>query len=610
MLKSWIEKGKRVREEQAFDLDYSPSSPVYNPTFEDNEPNPWPATEDDAPFPQPSFFWAENNAELQDVKEAIAKVRESVCELFMNEEQVAQRVVAFRMLARAGIPLRCLQDGSLRMKQKDGSRLDSVVAVKPFVVRLLQDEIAGSVKENMVSIIVDGAKTDTLVGVCVVRYVSLSGKITHLCSSALRLPLGLDAEQWRCLIAFNLESCRISRPQIVCAVSDAAPVNRDAIRSFNWEVGGFDDETRLANSMPSIACFPSAIARVYQKWIDSMQSASRLLKSLQGMRANLSAEAIFFELTGVKLGSLPEDKWMRWLELVDPLLRNWNKVPSFFKQCIAEGILPKKASKVLAMTDGQMLSAGLELLLMQRFGTLLSSTCKFLEGEGFLAPYTFSKLESLNLCLSKFPGSDEDELLLKSLQDFAYASPVEFDVADSMAVQAWRMKSSLESFWREEIWWGMSANLSLFQGFSVLDPVQVCRMGDGEVLNRLELLVPKEKIESCGDSKIRRVAGLKFFTNDTMKSLCSELGKYLELAHSRSDLLKDLRIDDQPARLWQLWIQEHQVQAWARLACVAALHQPSSAVIERFLSLYKGEFSSEETDSRLLCCQLRFNNMP
>jgi hypothetical protein len=54
---------------------------------------------------------------------------------------------------------------------------------------------------------------------------------------------------------------------------------------------------------------------------------------------------------------------------------------------------------------------------------------------------------------------------------------------------------------------------------------------------------------------------------------------------------------EQPQKLWEWWWSmryEESLSQWSLLARIAVLHQPSSAVIERFFSVYKGMTSSQQ----------------
>jgi hypothetical protein len=79
-------------------------------------------------------------------------------------------------------------------------------------------------------------------------------------------------------------------------------------------------------------------------------------------------------------------------------------------------------------------------------------------------------------------------------------------------------------------------------------------------------------------------------------------------------VLAVLQPAEQPAKLWEWWWNmrnEEELRQWSLLARIAVLHQPSSAVIERFFSVYKGMTSTqqcqEDEETSLLRALARYN---
>ena len=69
---------------------------------------------------------------------------------------------------------------------------------------------------------------------------------------------------------------------------------------------------------------------------------------------------------------------------------------------------------------------------------------------------------------------------------------------------------------------------------------------------------------------------------------------YLDTAN-----LRLIQGDDQPTVLWDIWgknlFSKKELQGWWALCKIAVLHQPSSAVIERFFSVLKGNTSRRQS---------------
>ena len=136
-----------------------------------------------------------------------------------------------------------------------------------------------------------------------------------------------------------------------------------------------------------------------------------------------------------------------------------------------------------------------------------------------------------------------------------------------------------------------------------------------EIVRRLNLLLQKEEIIGQGtNTAFRRVLGVKYFSDQVMMGLFGQLTEFLRVANLFAPILSLVPPAEQPAKLWEWWWglkDEKGVSDWAMFAQVAVLHQPSSAVIERFFSVYKGMTSEqqgkESEQTSLVRAQLRYN---
>lgn len=209
--------------------------------------------------------------------------------------------------------------------------------------------------------------------------------------------------------------------------------------------------------------------------------------------------------------------------------------------------------------------------------------------------------------------SDASEYLI-ALRAFGKQSNVAAATADAIVLKVWHCRLALTSYWREHIWENMSADVSLFKGFSVLDPIQAVAMGKNEIVQRLGLLIQKEEIVGQGTNAYRRVGGVKYFNDQVMHGLFGQLEEYLRVATLFVPTLSGISSSEQPSKLWTWWWamkDEKSLSYWAELAQVAVLHQPSSAVIERFFSVFKGRTSRqqvrEDEETSLIRAQLGYN---
>lgn len=581
-----------------------------------------------------SVRWKENQRKQAVLEKAIALERQRVFaeaqksllpRTSLYDDEIAARVLVFETLAGAGIPMSKLDDKDfLHLIQKDGPRLggrQGVLEVMPFVAERHKEMISKAINGRMVSLFCDGSKANFLVEGDLVRFVSDRGEIVHLCIGLTRVDRSLDGQQLRALVQHHLDSNLIQKRQVACMTTDSAAVNKVMGKCFNWDVRGFDEGLRFENSIPLHHCFPHMLSNCGGKFREAMPISLQLLSGLKGLRVSDSAKALFRELTDTALPDGTENRWFYWVEYVNAVLPHWQKLPMFVRRCKDAGYMPKKVSKMLFLiapnAEHDVLRAGLELLFVRQLGTSLASTCYFLEGDGFLAPFTFSRLQSLNETFTRVASlddSDANEYIL-AMRNFATSSRVNPNTAEAVVQKVWNCRMALVNYWRENVWEGMKSDIAIFKGFSVLDPIHVTILPRDEIVRRLNLLLQKEEIIGQGTSSaFRRVLGVKYFSDQVMTGLFGQLDEFLRLAKLFVPILSLVQPAEQPAKLWEWWWGlkgEKGVSDWAMLAQIAVLHQPSSAAIERFFSVFKGMTSEQQVKegekTSLVRAQLKFN---
>ena len=258
---------------------------------------------------------------------------------------------------------------------------------------------------------------------------------------------------------------------------------------------------------------------------ESMSMSSQLLSGLKGLRVSDSAKQVFRDLTGASLPDGTENRWFYWVEYVNAVLPHWSKLPQFVRRYKDGGFMPKKVAKMAFLiapnSENDVLRAGLELLFVRQLGTHLASACYFLEGDSFLSPFAFSRIDSVNrLCVrvATLDDSDQNEYLI-AMREFSkkHSSQVSANTAETMIQRVWSSRLSLTNYWRESIWEGMTAYINVFKGFSVLDPTQVLALQRAEIVERLSLLLQREETVNQGGSTFRRVTQV---SSISMSRLC------------------------------------------------------------------------------------------
>ncbi len=543
----------------------------------------------------------------------------------LDDDVIARRVLVFETLAGAGIPLAKLDDPAfLSLVEGSGPRLGSrkgVAEVHEFVQQRQLDAVRKTLEGRLVGLFSDGSKKNYLIEATVVRFISDNGAIHHVCIGLSRIDRSLDGAQLKGFVQLHLDAAAIGKGQLMSAVTDSAAVNKSMGKHFNWEVRGYPEQTRFTNSFPLHHCFSHMISNSGAKWRESMHASVQILSGLKGLRVSDSAKALFHEMTGTVLPDGTENRWFYWVDFVKSVIPHWSVLPAFVRRCKEYGYMPKKVAKMNVLVSQNAkrdaFKAGIELQFMMLLGEPLAKAAYFLEGDSFLAPYTFLRLDALNTILVHVGNMDavEDNEYLTAMRDFANRNPGGFmrNVHEEVIAEVWRTRTALVEYWKENVWKEMRLDISLFRGFSMLDPVQLATMSNAEVLERLNGLREGEEVVG-GNNPFRRFKGVKGFNENIQMTLLAQLPAYRLAAEAFAPTLVALKAAEQPARLWEWWWSlrdEDGFSQWCLLARIAVLHQPSSAVIERFFSVYKGMTSeqqcAEDAGTSLLRAQARYN---
>jgi hypothetical protein len=543
----------------------------------------------------------------------------------LDAATIAKRVQVFETLAGAGVALSKLDDPAfLSLVEGEGPRLGGrrgISEVQEFVQQRQLGAVRKTLEGRMVGLFSDGSKANYLIEGTLARFVTDNGKIEHVCIGLSRIDRSLDGEQLKGFVQLHLDTAGVSKAQLMTATTDSAAVNKSMARHFNWEVRGLPEAARFANSFPIHHCFSHMITNSGSKWRESMTASVQILSGLKGLRVSDSAKSLFREMTGVGLPDGTENRWFYWVDFVKAVLPHWSVLPGFVRRCKEAGYMPKKVAKMNALvspnTKREAFKAGLELQFMMLLGEPLAKVAYFLEGDGFLAPFAFSRLNGLNDLLLSVARADivEDNEYVVAMRTFANRNPGEFlrNVHDDVIREVWRTRTILADYWKESVWNEMRFDIQLFRGFSVLDPLQLSSMTSAEVLDRLNGLREGEEVVP-GKNPSRRFKGVKGFNENVQETLFAQLPGYRLAAEAIRPVLALVSPSEQPAKLWEWWWSmrnEETLSQWSLLARIAVLHQPSSAVIERFFSVYKGMTSTqqcrEDEETSLVRAQTRYN---
>jgi hypothetical protein len=527
----------------------------------------------------------------------------------LDAESLGRRVEVFETLAGVGVPLSKLTDQAfLSLVEGNGPRLggrQGVGEVREFVHQRQLEAVRGTLADRMVGLFCDGSKANYLIEATVARFIADSGEIQHICIGLSRISRSLDGEQLKGVVQLHLDMAGIAKNRLMAAMTDSAAVNKSMGKHFNWEVRGLPEPLRFANSFPLHHCFSHMITNSGSKWRENMSASVQILSGLKGLRVSDSAKELFREMTGVALPDGTENRWFYWVDFVKTVLPHWGVLPGFVRRCKEAGYMPKKVVKMAVLanpnTKRDAFKAGLELQFMVLLGEPLAQAAYFLEGDSFLAPFTFSRLNWLNDLLLRVEQAHvtEDNEYLRGMRAFANRHPGDLyqNVHEDIINEVWRTRMVLVGYWKDSVWKEMQPDIQLFRGFSVLDPLQLVSLSNAEVLDRLNGLREGEDVVTGKNQQFRRFKGVKGFNENVQQALFAQLPHYRLAAEAIRPVLAMTSPSEQPQKLWEWWWSmrnEESLSQWSLLARIAVLHQPSSAVIERFFSVYKGMTSSQQ----------------
>ncbi len=545
----------------------------------------------------------------------------------LDDQTLKKRVEVFETLAGTGIPLSKLDNPAfLSLVEGEGSRLGGrrgVTEVHEFVQQRQNEAVRNTLAERMVGLFNDGSKANYLIEATVARFIADSGEIQHICIGLSRIDRSLDGEQLKGFVQLHLDSAGITKTQLMAATTDSAAVNKSMGKHFNWEVRGLLPEALgFANSFPLHHCFSHMVTNCGSKWRESMSASVRILSGLKGLRVSDSAKSLFREMSGMALPDGTENRWFYWVDFVRAVLPHWGMLPQFVRRCKEAGYMPKKVGKMAALispnSKREALRAGVELQFMALLGEPLAKAAYFLEGDSFLAPFTFARLNALNDLIVRVEGAAmaDDDPYVQAMRAFTNRHPGDLyqSVHEDVISEVWRTRTVLAGYWKDSVWKEMQLDIQLFRGFSVLDPLQLVTMSNAEVVDRLNGLRGGEEVVANGKNQFRRFKGVKGFNENVQQALFAQLPQYRVVAEAIRPVVAMTSPSEQPQKLWEWWWSmrnEESLSQWSLLARVAVLHQPSSAVIERFFSVYKGMTSTqqyrEDEDTSLLRAQARYN---
>ena len=263
---------------------------------------------------------------------------------------------------------------------------------------------------------------------------------------------------------------------------------------------------------------------------------------------------------------------------------------------------PNKVRRLNALVSGDPqvpFLVGLQLVALKVLGQPLADAIHLMEGEGFIAPMARSHIAALQEFMRAIeaPLNERQDPRYVALQVFAdsHKRTLPQQRVNELVYETWSHRREMLHHWKERVWDALSQEIGVFEGFTVLDPVQVVGLENAMIVKRLRMLTASET--AAAGKNPRTVKGVKGVTERLVISAIAELVTYKQLASQQAHILSQCKVADRPDVLWTWWgTISATVPSLAEIARKAALHDlPSSASIERFFSILKNATTKDSS---------------
>ena len=379
---------------------------------------------------------------------------------------------------------------------------------------------------------------------------------------------------------------------------DSCATNGAAVDLMNEEASALPESDRLNSLVPQGRCFAHMFTNCGSVLKASCKDARAFQSAFKKLAVSDACKAEFRVVTGVSMPTGSDNRFWSWYERTVGLLDVWNLLPRFVGRCVQQKWMPKASAKLKVILDDPIakLCCGLQMVLIKLVGHSMVQATYFLEGNGFLAPFVWAEIESIEAMMRSLQHADETDARFKQLVEFAEANSSGLRRLDLIerCRDTWRARLDFCSYWQKNVVAAMDIQVNVFKGLSVLHPVTVSTLAFEEVVARLQLLVQEER----RNGQCLRSAGCKGVTNLTKRDCVASFGDYLKQAKEFAPQVVITPFAQRPSLVWSWWwsLQHQQgLNAWFKLASYAVLIQPTSAVVERFFSVLKGHTNAQQT---------------
>lgn len=506
---------------------------------------------------------------------------------------VADRTQVLLTLWKNGIPLAKLDDPDfVDLVEQSHAALGGREGVRrniPVANKFLQDRVIAAVDGRYVSIFFDGSKVNEAIEAVIVRVLTDDFNIRHLCIGALMVNKNLTSTTLLEAVKTHLAAADISPAKIVCATSDSASVNVAMVGDWNASMSTFFGQERDECVLTWIGCLSHGLSNAGT----AMRKAATSLKFFFGAykkmsNTSMAARRVWEELMKVRCPVLCDNRWWCWYDCTEQMFQHWAQVPTFLRTLQRRQLAEKSTQKMMTLLNDSKSWLELELQIRAAlvFGKPLRDACILLEGDGFLLPYVASTLRNIRTLMDDLSVYKEKHLLFEDLrkrcrEEGMYEAGVDQAISKIVPI----VIAGYQKF-RESVWAKAATLFPLYEAASLFHPIIF--------LERCQTKTFADSFLKDSD-QLSNIKGVPRLSKDFRLALLQESTNYKNLA---VQFRKDVEANPPshtPLALWEWWVSQRlNLPKFFEIASLLVLIQPSSAIVERFYSILKGETSEQQ----------------
>ena len=465
----------------------------------------------------------------------------------------------------------------------------------PALIADHDKKLRGALKGKLVSFFADASPRFAEAFVVGVRWCEVDFTIRQEVVDFQLFSQPLTGNDYTGLVMKAFETVGIPRENVLAGLTDRAATNGVLARNLEPVLPRYIHSYCMAHAMDGLckvfAC--ATLDKFFLGWNKTFGKSG-------------AARRVFRELTGENFVRKHKIRWGSMFDQVVQVCRVYGKIGDVVAAVRKEGYSPKGSAKLAGAVEGNLSNEShlaMELAVFRDVGKHFREANLLFQGDGFLAPFVYNKILSLNAVFSGIgSGRAAQELPSVAAIITAAANPkkdVMWVEAKNVLTPAWTKYNSLFNAGVED----GEAKVSFLPMMRLFRFAQLFHPRFSQVwINRTEK--PLSLAVELALPDLKRLLG---------DLLCQDMmAEWQELLNLYADLREATNLS--PAELLYFWsANRNKVPAWAHAARIFCLLLPSSGAAERAFSIWRTSVGDQQTvtleDRQKVTMQVKFSNM-